>query len=233
MSQPCTDLCPCLRYFHAVGLKRSTTDTSIFRAFLNEERRAMNHHRLLLIVINNTSLPVYLSHVPSNHFYWSAQPPLLHLTHPPLHTNTHIREHHTHIHLHPCTSYTHQPPFLPYLLQWLISPLPLHHHSPILFLYLSHSPLLLSPRPSLFIPSSLSFTCICIKPNLTTPARFPVSRKARAKDVRISSTNAIIQIIIKIDDKRPSSLRSVQSVMLIGGCQPVRNSHPIKFKYKL
>lgn len=129
-----TAVSPCLPgSFHVAALKRSAADTSIFRVLLNGERLTVNRFPLLLIIINNASLPIYLSHAPANHFHWSAQPPLLHTTHPPSFTHTHTHTSKTHT---ACTQIrpTHTNPHFSYTNTFFnrsfpLPPSSLHHHS--------------------------------------------------------------------------------------------------------
>ena len=112
------------------------------RVFLNGERLTMNRLHLLLIIINNASLPIYLPL--TNHSYWSSPPrytqPIPHCTHT---SYTHIHAHHTHTnphfsHMNTSFSCSFPPP-----------PSVLHHHSAILSL---PHPLTTSSQP----PASIS-----------------------------------------------------------------------------
>lgn len=118
----------------------------------------MNRLLLLLIIINNASLPIYLSHAPTNHFYWSSQPPLLHTAHPPSHTHTrtctHIHAHHTLTHTNPHFSHTNTFFNCSFPPSPILSPSSLSSN----FLSLPHPLAPQSPTPPACIPSSPSFT---------------------------------------------------------------------------
>lgn len=173
-------VCLCLfGSFHITGLKRSTADTSIFVGLLNRERLAMNSLRLLLIIINNASLPIYLSCTHTPLLLIVPTPAITHNPSPITHTSrTHAL---TSMHV----IHTHQPPFPPYkyLFQLLISPSPsvlLHQLHPFAFFT---SPIHPPPPP----PPSSSLRCHPLLVVLSYPSDYSgeicirQSMKTRAK----------------------------------------------------
>lgn len=182
--------------------RESTADTSVFIGFLNGERLAMNRLRFLLIIINNASLPIYLSRT---HTPLLLVAPTSSVTHNPspiihiMHTCSHIHAHHTHTnphYSHTDTFFSCSPP--PHLV-------PQHQSHPFPFFTSSTH---LTPPSS---PLS-SFTSTCITPNLTTPARLALRFPWRQEQKKWGFPLEAIRQNCWLK-KKPSSLKSIQSIV--------------------
>lgn len=200
--------------------RESTADTSVFIGFLNGERLAMNRLRFLLIIINNASLPIYLSR---------THTPLLLVA--PTSSVTHNPSPITH------TSCTHALTFMhiihtPTPISPIQIPSSVAHHPPTLFpninltLSLSSPHLLTSPLPlPHFHPSLVLVSHQIWLLQRDLHCAFHEDKSKRSEDFLWKQSDRIA------DWKKSHPLwNPFKALCEIGSRQVIHNSHPIKFQ---